>query len=327
LSTVDLGYDRRSTVSKRVSVDNFARAETDRMFAALVTDAGGVNRFRHNRQPTPLDHQTVIRMNRDTLYSFAVVDIADGATVTVPDSGARYLSVMVVNQDHYVNRIFHKAGSYPLTVDEFDTPFVLIAARILVDPNDPADISAVAAIQDQFRVEAKSAQPYMATDYDATSLDETRTALLALARNVSGFGGAFGAKSEVDPVRHLIASAAGWGGLPASEAFYVNVDPKLPVGRYRLRVGAVPVDGFWSISLYNDAGYFPDTGQPVSVNNITAAHDEDGTITVHFGDWEDGTPNRLPISEGWNYLIRLYRPRPEILDGSWTFPTVAVEGA
>ena len=26
--------------------------------------------------------------------------------------------------------------------------------------------------------------------------------------------------------------------------------------------------------------------------------------------------------DGWNYAVRLYRPRPEILDGSWTFPTL-----
>ena len=24
--------------------------------------------------------------------------------------------------------------------------------------------------------------------------------------------------------------------------------------------------------------------------------------------------------DGWNYTVRLYRPRPEVLDGSWTFP-------
>jgi hypothetical protein len=59
------------------------------------------------------------------------------------------------------------------------------------------------------------------------------------------------------------------------------------------------------------------------VNNLTADRNGDGTITVHFGDWDDGTPNALPIGDGWNYLIRLYRPRAEILDGTWTFPTVA----
>jgi hypothetical protein len=44
------------------------------------------------------------------------VDISEGATVTVPDSGDRYLSVMVLNEDHYINRLFHDPGEYDLTV-------------------------------------------------------------------------------------------------------------------------------------------------------------------------------------------------------------------
>lgn len=88
-------------MSIQVNVDNFARAETDRMLAGLQDDAGGVNVLSHNRAAASVDHQTVIRMNRDTLYSFAVVDLADGATVTIPEHGDRYVSVMVVNQDHY----------------------------------------------------------------------------------------------------------------------------------------------------------------------------------------------------------------------------------
>jgi len=63
-----------------VNADNFARAGSDRMFAAVRQDAGAVNRWLHYRVPTPLDRQTVIRMNRDTLYSAAVVDICAGAT-------------------------------------------------------------------------------------------------------------------------------------------------------------------------------------------------------------------------------------------------------
>ena len=31
-------------------------------------------------------------------------------------------------------------------------------------------------------------------------------------------------------------------------------------------------------------------------------------------------PNMLPITPGWNYLVRLYRPRAEVLDGTWKFP-------
>lgn len=88
-----------------VTSDNFVRAETNRMLVGLQAQAGGGNRWRHLREPASLDEQTVIRMNRDTLYSLAVVNISEGATVTVPDAGGRYLSVMVVNQDHYINRI------------------------------------------------------------------------------------------------------------------------------------------------------------------------------------------------------------------------------
>ncbi len=59
----------------KVDVENFVRAETDRMFADLAAAAGGSNRWRHVRKPAPLDQQTVIRPNRDTLYSTAVVDM------------------------------------------------------------------------------------------------------------------------------------------------------------------------------------------------------------------------------------------------------------
>ena len=88
-----------------VNVENFVRAETDRMFAALQARAGGINAWDHDRAPASLEQQTVIRMNRDTLYSFVIADISGSATLIIPDSGDRYLSVMVVNQDHYINRV------------------------------------------------------------------------------------------------------------------------------------------------------------------------------------------------------------------------------
>jgi hypothetical protein len=49
------------------------------------------------------------------------------------------------------------------------------------------------------------------------------------------------------------------GGLAEREAYYVNVNPGLPAGEYQLTVRDVPVDGFWSISLYNAKGFFEPT--------------------------------------------------------------------
>ena len=305
-----------------VNVDNFVRAETERMLLSTQEEAGGVNRLGHNRTPTPVDHQPVIRMNRDTLYSFGVVDLSEGATLTIPDSGNRYLSVMVVNQDHHINGIFHEPGRHALTVEQFGTPWACIAARILVDPADGDDVAAVNELQDQLAIDATSAKPLPATGYDTASLDETRQLLLGLARGLKAWDHSFGAKGDVDPVRHLIATAAGWGGLPDREASYIGVEPKLPVGAYELTVRDVPVDGFWSISVYNAEGFFePNDHDAYSVNNITAIPNDDGSVTVRFGGADD-LPNMIPITDGWNYLVRLYRPRAEILDGSWTFPSI-----
>jgi hypothetical protein len=306
----------------KVNADNFTVAETHRMMAGLQRDAGGVNQFSHNREPAAIDKQTVIRMNRDTLYSFAVVDISAGATLTVPDAGDRYLSVMIVNEDHYINRVVHDAGSYSLTVEEFGSPHVVVAARTLVDPRDPDDLVAVAAVQDQFGIDAGSDRPFELPAYETGSLDRTRNALLGLAADQASFERSFGRREDVDPVHHLIGTAAGWGGLPDAEATYVGVTPNLPVGRYELTVpGDVPVDGFWSISVYNADGFFELNEQSAySVNNITAARNDDGSVTVRFGGSGE---NSIPITEGWNYLVRLYRPRPEVLSGAWTFPTLA----
>jgi hypothetical protein len=85
----------------------------------------------------------------------------------------------------------------------------------------------------------------------------------------------------------------------------------------------VPVDGFWSVTVYNRDGYFtPNPQNAYSLNNITAQRGPDGNITIQFGGCDAATPNCLPITPGWNYLVRLYRPQDKILNGEWTFPEV-----
>ncbi|WP_235562482.1 DUF1214 domain-containing protein [Microbacterium sp. Root1433D1] len=308
-----------------VTYANFARIETLRMFAAISANAGGANRWNHYRVPTPIDQQTIIRMNRDTLYSAAIIDVSEGTTITIPETGGRYVSVMLVSEDHFINRVIHDAGEHHLTAAELGSEFVLAAARILVDSDDPDDVATVDALQDQFSLTSTGGRELPALDYDADSFAQTRDAVLTLAKGLTNFEHAFGPADQVDPVRHLLGTASGWGGLPDQEAFYVNVEPGLPVGEYKLTVGEVPVDGFWSISMYNAEGYFEaNDADRYSVNNVTGVRDADGSITVRFGG-DPSVPNALPLTEGWNYLVRLYRPRPEVLDGSWTFPSI--EGA
>lgn len=305
-----------------VNVDNFVTAETAAQFDRIVEMAGGVNRFFHLRGPTPLDKQTVIRMNRDTIYSAALVDISKGATFTVPDAGDRYMSIMVVNEDHYINKVIHEPGEHKLTVEEFGTPYVNLSVRTLVDASDPAGIREANALQDQLRIEAASSKPYTHPDYDKESYKTTYEALLVLGRGIPDTRATFGSKENVDPVRHLLGTAWGWGGLPEEEAYYLNVEPNLPVGAYQLTFRDVPVDAFWSISLYNKDGFFdPNDEDAYSVNSLTATPNPDGSFTIHFGG-DPKSVNHLPIAEGCNYTVRLYQPRKEILDGTWKFPEV-----
>ncbi len=106
--------------------------------AGAPSGSGGVNQ------------QTVIRMNRDTLYSGAIVDISAGAQLTIPDTGRRYVSVMIVNHDHYINQVFHDPG----------------AGR-------PGDISVVNALQHRSGLKAGSVLQFVPPDYDQASLDAT----------------------------------------------------------------------------------------------------------------------------------------------------------
>jgi hypothetical protein len=307
-----------------VTIDNFNRAATDIELDKYVKLAGGVNKFYHFREPTPVDNQPTVRMNRDTLYSTAVVDISDGATLTLPEVGERYMSAMVVNQDHYINEVFHGGGSYTLDTDTFDTPYVIVYLRTLVDADDPEDVAAVNAIQDKLKVDAASSNPFILPDYDQGAYQALIERLSALLPFADGIKGTFGTRESVNPVRHLIGTAVGWGGLPETEAYYPSNVPNLPVGEYKIEVPAeVPVDAFWSVSLYNAEGFFEKNDiDGYVINSIMGERNDDGSMTVHFGGCDDGRANCLPIMDGWNYVVRLYQPGPEILDGSWTFPDV-----
>ena len=304
-----------------VTWKNFVRAESDRMLKSYV-DTGAFGKFLHIPKPTPIDQQKVVRMNRDTIYSLAVFDLTTPVTITKPNTGERFQSMQVINEDQYTQMVVYKPGSYTLTQDKMGTRYVFVIIRTLVDSEDAQDVKKVNAIQQQIKVAQKSVGSFEIPKWDKASQDKIRAALKVLSATMANYNDAFGSKDEVDPVKFLFASATGWGGNPQKDATYMGVTPKMNDGKtaYTLNVKDVPVDGFWSISLYNKEGYFQKNKyNAYSVNNITGTKNKDGSMTVHFGG-DPKQPNFLPIMDGWNYLVRLYRPRKEILDGSWKFP-------
>jgi hypothetical protein len=253
-----------------------------------------------------------------------VVDLEAGpVTVTLPNAGKRFMSLMVVDQDHYVPAVFYGAGTHTFARDKMGVRYIALAIRTLVNPADPKDIELVHALQDAIKLGQKNAGRFEVPNWDQASQKEIREALLVLATTITDFKGAFGAKGQVDPVRHLIGTAAGWGGNPDKDATYLNVTPPKNDGKtvHRLEVKDVPVDGFWSVSVYNADGYFEKNEYGAySLSNIAAQKGADGSIAIQFGGCDGKIANCLPVTPGWNYTVRLYRPRAAILNGSWSFP-------
>jgi hypothetical protein len=305
-------------MSTFVNVDNYAKAEVAFQVDRAITMMGAeMNAWVHLRQPTPLDQQTVIRMNRDTLCSLGIVDVSEGASVTIPDSSDRYMTVMVINEDGYLNRVLHDPGEHPLTVEEFGSTFVLLAARILADPTDPEDLAVSHPLQDGLTITALANRPLVHGAIRQGQLRGDQETALGVG---SGFARL---RADLRPkgARGPGALSHRFGGLPEDEAFYAIKAHPLPAGRFRLTVKDPPLDGFWSVSIYNKDGYFQENEyNSYSVNSVTATPNGDGSVTVMFGPESDGSDNFLYVMEGWNYAARMYRPRSAILDGTWTFP-------
>jgi len=314
-----------TAMAEGVNLDNLVRAESDTMMRANLKSFGiEVGQIIHVREPTTPERQPVIRMNQDTLYSGIVLDLSKPVSITLPEVGGRYMSMHVVNQDHYM--FFEtRPGTYELTKDSVGTRFALVTVRTFANPRDPEDMKKAHAAQDAIKVEGGGSGPFEAPDWDQEALVKARNAFNEIAATL-GFDSAraFGRPEEVSQIDYVVGALSGWGGLPQNAAMYVITSVPQNDGRtpHAVTVKDVPVDAFWSVTVYNADGYLEANNLGVnSYNNITAQTDQDGSYTIRFGGCDDRRINCIPISPGWNYAVRLYGPRPEILDGSWIFPS------
>ena len=303
-----------------VTTANFSRAETDWVMA-IQAKAGCFAKLCVDAGPAPLDKQQVIRMNRDTPYSRGVFDLTAPVTITLPEAAGRFQSLQVVNQDHFVTLVAYRPGTYTLTRASVGTRYAFVIIRTFIDPASPADVAAGRKVQAATTATQASPGSFEISDWDQAQRAKLHDILVSMAPFVPPTARKFGRAGEVDPVAHLVGAAAGWGGNPPEDATYLLRQVSANDGKtpHVLTVGKVPVDGFWSITVYNARGYYEAPENAISINNVTAKGNKDGTTTVRFGG-DPGAPNHLNIMPGWNYTVRLYRPRAEILDGSWKFP-------
>jgi len=305
---------------KTVTLETYVRAESDRQFGVVVNMAGSVNQFYHFRRPTALDKQNIVRMNRDTLYSMAVVDTSLGATITVPElPNGRYASVYLADNDHYCPGVMYSSGTHELPRD---TKYLGVGVRIQVfNPTDADEVALVNKLQDQFIIKASSADPLPEFKWDLQSLKELTVQYEKDSAQYSSWKGMMGPRGKVDEKTRHIAAAAAWGLFPEWDATYLNYSGGHDYRICHKATYQVPEnEAFWSTTVYGSDGFMKSENNIINSSNVKL--NADGTFTVYFGSVETcgDVPNRLDTTEGWNFLMRIYRPGKSVLEGAYKLP-------
>jgi len=308
-----------------VDAFNFVRAETDLQMKAYSTAPFVFGQLTPIRKAYDVNHQLTVSGNRDTFYSFGVFDLSKSdLTIELPDSKGRYMTLMPISEDHDVYRGLNAPGTYTFKQSEIGTRYIIFVVRILVNPNDPKDVEIVHNLQDGIKVTQKDKGDISGIpEWNEDELLAMRKAYNTLGSSATSSARFFGVKCDNSYLDKAMGVAVGWGGMQEKDAKYIPAQVAKNDGKtaYTLTVPKdVPVDGFWSVTVYNKDRYMvPNEYDSYSINSLTAKKNKDGTVTLHFGG-DPKADNYLYIPEGWLYIIRFYQPHQEIIDGTWTFP-------
>lgn len=306
-----------------VTQENYNEAETARQFMITQGRAGGVNKWQHFRVPTStdVDKQQVIRMNRDTLYSFAIINVKKGAEVVMPDPGDRYMSLGQVTEQHWVPRHDIGGGTFKMLSQYGDHVFVVV--RTELENNTPEDAAIVNALQDQMKIISGDDTPYVSPNYDEASLKATHASLLKMFStykgNANGFFGLpekFGDDAEKIRIRTM-ATAIGWGGAQPEDNMYETSVNFTNFGCQEVNFKDPKDKAFWSITVYNKDGFMFDKGN--HLKDTAAIPNADGSFTVRFGC--EGQKNNMVIDNptgAWQIVGRHYMPSQAVRNGEIT---------
>ena len=207
-----------------VTLDNYKVAESDLAFHNITKLVGTGKFFHFPVDEFDLNNQTVVRMNQDTIYSGAIINVSQGASITLPETDGRYMSAMVVQNDHYIDQVFKTPGEHEIKAA---TDFVMVALRIRINKNDPNDSDKVRALQQATKISAKATEPHVMPNYDMEQLVALRDKLAAEAAELGSLNNMQGARGTVDERMHLLGTAAGWGSFSINP-FHIHI--VIPLG-------------------------------------------------------------------------------------------------
>ncbi|MFQ5644012.1 MAG: DUF1254 domain-containing protein [Thiogranum sp.] len=299
------------------TAQEYAQAESTLFFSGFVNRAGINKVFTFPGLTRPGDNW-VVSPNNDTIYSIAIVDTSDDVSITLPEvEEGRYMSLHVVDLNHYTPFVIYESGRHDFPKGTFDTNNVGFGIRIQANPFDPKDVQHVIELAKQIKVDAKSDKNYL-KPVDKAKMLKLREALLPYYAKLKSTGQYMGKKGTVDPWGHLLVTAGAWGLFPEKDATYIPYNPKLKADRcYTATYTVPPQKEFFSITIYGPDLYLFSENAILNKYNIVFDDEQHARFTAYFGSKEQcgDVKNRLDTVDGWNLLMRAYRPEvPAIRD-------------
>jgi hypothetical protein len=270
-----------------------------------------------------------------------------------------YAAVHAVQDGYTITPLHERTYSFDSSEDTTTEPLRLVngmgaleffsyAGDALVDnPPHASDFSILARIA---RLGIVPGERFDPSGLDAGVLGEIEAGVTAaratIARNTAGFGtqvNGWSISTETIGVygnaylKRATVALGGLGANPPEDAVYPILladsdgDPTTGEQNYLIHFDAdklPPVDAFWSITMYDAEGYqvANELDRFAIGDRDQLTYNPDGSLDIviqHTNPGPDRQANWLPAPTGpLGVTMRLYAPRPEILNGQWAPPPV-----
>ena len=296
----------------------------------------------------------IVRMNNDTYYKMAFVDLSNGIVRLSSTNGSdeRFSSFQLMD-DHNANfkNVIHPKGDYYLYFGEVPTelegtliesPSKIAVALVRVevrDMNNNNDIESAKTIFKGITITGPEIEKFPELDlfsaFDSKVIERGNVIMDSVIRVVPFrlcVASPEQIGKEVPVVYHSAGTRSGWAGPITSHSAYEaqffdieNSTLDASKGNYTITMSVPPVDAFWSITVYDSkrGGFLhPNKENKYHINNTAVEKNEDGTITFNFKTkCEGGDLNCLEVPAGpFDIVSRYYLPHNEIRTGEWKMP-------
>jgi hypothetical protein len=293
----------------KVGRNNYQEAEVARNFKRWA-DNGANNKLLHMTTVTPSGPTPTVRMNRDTLYSAAILDTSSGtATITLPE-GDLYQSVLMVDTEGYARKFVLEPGNHSIPTD---TKFVWVLVRTGLEKG----LDEARRMQSLVTVQGMGEDTYSSAEYDEESLAKLTRILVDESMTEDNGDLYYGNyPGQVDETKRMRSTAAGFGGMNGTN-MYKFVEA---VDNHICMQSTFPdpkATEFFSFTLYDTDGYLMD-GNTV-INSRDMVSNPDGTYTVSISCGGDAINNiSAPADiETIGYAWRVYGASEEVENRSW----------